>query len=100
VVALLDATVQRLTSSTVVVGLVAPAVPCIVDYGDENPSLLGTASMAPLASFPSRRRRRASLARTGPWWQAIPVRKLPSAMAATFFFLFLFSKKEEKKERK
>ena len=53
VVALLDATVQWLTSSTVVVGLVAPAVSCIMNDMGENPSLLGTASMAPLASFPS-----------------------------------------------
>ena len=49
----LDVTVQWLTSSIVVVGLVAPAVSCAVDDTIENSSLLGTASMASLASFPS-----------------------------------------------
>lgn len=53
VVALLDATEQRLTSSTVVVGLVVPAGSCAVVDTGENPSLLGMASMEPMASFPS-----------------------------------------------
>ena len=53
VVVLLDATEQRLTSSTVVLGLLAPAGSCTVVDTGENPSLLGMASMAPMASFPS-----------------------------------------------
>ena len=53
VVVPLDVTVQGLTSNTVVMGLVAPAVSCAVDDTLENSSLFGMASMAPLASFPS-----------------------------------------------
>jgi len=54
VVASLAATMRWLTSYTMVVGLLTPAVSfhCSFDAG-ENPSLLGTASMASLASFPS-----------------------------------------------
>ena len=54
VVASLAATVQWFNSYTMVVGLVTPAISfhSSIDAG-ENPSLLGTASMAPLALFPS-----------------------------------------------
>jgi hypothetical protein len=54
VVASLAATVRWFNSYTIVVGLVTPDVSFhhSIDAG-ENPSLLGTASMAPSASFPS-----------------------------------------------
>jgi hypothetical protein len=47
---------RALTSCAMVVWLVAPTVSCVTAGGDDvgqNPSLLGTASMALLASFPS-----------------------------------------------
>jgi hypothetical protein len=53
-VASLAAAVRSLTSNTIVVGLVTPAV--FFHRGDnagENPSLLEPASMAPLMSFSS-----------------------------------------------
>jgi hypothetical protein len=54
----LAAAMRRLTSNTMVLGLVMSAISFHRgDDAGENPSLLGTVSMAPLASFSSGRRR-------------------------------------------
>jgi hypothetical protein len=104
VVALLDVTAQRLTNSTVVAGLVTPTISYTVDDAGENPSVLATASIAPLVLFPSkndvehlwhepdfggRQFRRESFLQQ--WLRRFSV--------FSFLPLFLFFKKRKKKDR-